>query len=224
MATKDQALSWINGGWRTDKYAKTIPAAGGLGIDVDGVDGFQCKDFANGLGYALGAPLVKGNAIVLAQKLSDGWSYVSDPQPGDLGIRNYVSGGVNYGDVAAITSVNGTTINTVGQNQVNSSLTIGHVPTASTRQFKDFIKFMRRDYEDMSTPTTSNQVSELYGAFTGRQPNKSEVESWIGRPLELLVQSLYEAPESQAYYVKVSSALAGKPTGTKLAPGNYTVE
>lgn len=161
MATQQDALTWLNGGWKTDKYTKTITAAGGLGIDVDGQYGFQCKDFANAYGDYLGSPLPAGNAIILAQELNPGWSWVITPEAGDLGVRNYVSGNINYGDVVAVLGVNGSMLNTIGQNQVDSNLTIGHVPTTGVNPASAFIKFLRFGYQGDGMNITQEEYDDF---------------------------------------------------------------
>lgn len=147
--TEQDALNWLNGGWRSDKYAKTIASAGGLGIDQDGLYGFQCKDFANAYGIYLGAPLPAGNAIVLLQVVPDGWNVVQeDPQPGDLAVRHYIGAdGLDYGDVCAVLqSLGNNKYNFIGQNQTNVSLTIGHVPTTFIGTKQTFNRYLRRVY------------------------------------------------------------------------------
>lgn len=180
MSTQQQAVDYLSGGWRDGPHLKTIMAAGGLGVDQDGGDGFQCKDFANTLGEVLGAPLPRGNAIVLAQVLAPGWSWPSSPQPGDLAVRHYVYGGVDYGDVVGITAVNGTTLTTVGQNQVNPSLTVGHVPTTAIHQAGQFFKFVRRNYEGESM--NNGDVDNWYLSGWGRKATAEEHARYDGKP------------------------------------------
>lgn len=167
MATQQDSIEYLTGGWQAGPHTRVILSAGGLGIDQDGDDGFQCKDLANTLGEVLDAPLPTGNAIVLAQKLAPGWSWVDDPQPGDLAIRNSILSGINYGDVLGITAVNGNTLTTIGQNQVNVSLTVGHVPTPGTHKIIEFIKFIRRNYEGDDMSTVDIGIARIFAFYIG---------------------------------------------------------
>lgn len=159
MSTQAQAIAYINGGWRSSNKAKTIVAAGGLGIDADGVYGFQCKDLLNDFAEKQGAPFPAGNAVVL-QNGAPGWSFVSSPQAGDVALRDYISGGVNYGDGVLVMSVSGNTVAVLGQNQTNVSLTVGHIPTTAIRATNTYKKFMRRNYE--APPVQSSSPLSQY--------------------------------------------------------------
>ncbi|HWZ65640.1 MAG TPA: CHAP domain-containing protein, partial [Patescibacteria group bacterium] len=64
MKTPQEIQDWLQGGWKQSQYAKTDDR-GRLGIDTDGVYGFQCKDFVNGyLNFMVGW-MPSGNAIDL---------------------------------------------------------------------------------------------------------------------------------------------------------------
>lgn len=204
MATQSQAIAYLNGAWRTSPYVRNIAAGGGYGIDVDGEDGFQCKDFANGLGRYLGVPLPTGNAIVLSQKLASGWSWVTDPQPGDLAVRNYfatVNGTrTNFGDVLGVTAVNGTTLTTIGQNQVSPSLTVGHVPTTDTHSKSEFIKFLRCNYVNVAQPQgdamNQQQVINLYTAILHRAPeNQAAISGDLGKSANDVIAGMLQSAE-----------------------------
>lgn len=223
--TQQQALNWLNGGWKSSPYAKTIPAAGGLGIDVDGIDGFQCKDFANAYGIYLSAPLPIGNAIVLSQKLAVGWNWTTSPQAGDLAVRNYVNAGVNYGDVVAILAVNSSSLSTIGQNQVHSSLTIGHVPTTGINPINGFIKFIRYNYEETDM-ATKEQLQVLYGlAFPNQPLNNDWVAQWTGKNMSDALNTLRDDPSRQSYITRIiNDAAAYEKGATPLQPGTYQVK
>lgn len=155
MITQQNALAWINNGWRADPHAKNISAAGGVGIDVDGLYGFQCKDFVNAFALALGAPFPAGNAVVLQQGAPAGWQYVTSPQPGDVALRDYISGGTNYGDAVLVLSISGNNLVVIGQNQVNVSLTVGHIPSTATHTIATYKKFLRRNYDVAASPVAA---------------------------------------------------------------------
>ena len=175
MATQAQALAWLDGGWRSSKYAKYYAPAGGLGIDTDGLYYFQCKDFANAYAEYLGAPLPTGNAIILQQQSIPGWSVVTDPQPGDLALRSFSSGGKQYGDVCIVLQKLEGTYKFIGQNQKNVSLTVGHIPSTFYGTQGTFTKYLRRNYEE-NDMITKDDVAPVRIVM-------SEVEGWNGNDI-----------------------------------------
>lgn len=141
--TTDDALAWINGGWKSSKYVRTIPNVG-TGIDVDKLYGFQCKDFANAFAEYMGAPFTGGNAIVLWTVPQAGWHKVTQPQAGDVFVRNFFSGGVNYGDTGVVKSVGADTVRVVQQN-LAGSLSYGSPPAETTYAKSIMLGYLRRD-------------------------------------------------------------------------------
>lgn len=210
MITQQTALAYINGGWRNSAKAKTIDAAGGLGIDVDGLYGFQCKDLVNDFAASLGAPFPAGNAIVLQNPTPPaGWSFVASPQAGDVALRDYISGGVNYGDAILVVSVAGTNMTVMGQNQIDVSLTVGHVPTTSIRLVSTYKAFLRRNYDvPPAAPVDPNPAPTMAHPLTqyvGHEVNlAASVSSWHVYPVGSVVPRSAVAILDPAMYGGIS--------------------
>lgn len=142
--TTQQALDWMNGGWRNSKYARTIPGLG-LGIDVDKQFGFQCKDFANGFADFMGNPFGGGNAIALWLFGQPGWHKVGNPQIGDVFVRNYTAAdGVNYGDTGVVKEVIGNKVRVVQQN-LAGNLLVGSPPAERVYDQSIMLGYLRND-------------------------------------------------------------------------------
>lgn len=177
MITQQTALAYINGGWRSSVHAKNIPAAGGVGIDVDGYYGLQCKDWLSDFALTLGAPFPAGNSIVLQQGAPAGWFYVDRPQAGDVALRDFIHEGVNYGDGVLVMSVSGNSMVVIGQNQINVSLTVGHIPTTTTRLIAAYKKFLRRSYDAVPQQPVGTPNTHPLAQYVGRTAHLSAAES-----------------------------------------------
>lgn len=239
---QQKSLEWINGGWRNDKYAKTVPSWGGRGIDVDGSFGFQCKDFVNALAIHLGAPFKAGNAIVLKQP-QNGWEFVTNPQPGDVFVMDYVSGGVNYGHTGGVTRLATNGFYSVDQNYKNANLTHGSTPVEVFHSFSSpGLKFLRRKGGEM--PADETDIKRAYLGILLRPATQQEISNRIkegqtvGRVLKDLVESDESAtireeykkvPEYKRYIKDVEKRLddclkGDKPNAKVLQPGFYEVK
>lgn len=144
--TTQEALGWMQGGWRSSRFAKTIN--GLTGIDVDGLYGFQCKDWSNGYADFLGDPFTSGNAIALWQLDQPGWTKVKDPKPGDVFVKNYVAGdGINYGHTGTVETLDPANGGfwSWDQNYYNSSLTKGSPPARVFHRFSEMLGYLRNN-------------------------------------------------------------------------------
>ena len=144
MTTQD-ALNWMRGGWKSSRFAKTIPGVG-TGIDVDGLYGFQCKDWANGYADFIGDPFTSGNAIALWQRNQPGWTKVSAPQLGAVFVKNYVaSDGINYGHTGTVDELVPERDGFYSYDQnvgANSSLTVGAPPQRVFHKTSEMLGFL----------------------------------------------------------------------------------
>lgn len=59
---------------------------------------------------------------------------------------------------------------------------------------------------------TDDITKYLYGAFTGREPNQGELDSWRGRETSLLVVTLVQSKEAHDRFNAVKAALANTVT------------
>lgn len=132
-------LEWINGGWKTSPYAKVESA--GFGIDVDGLFGFQCKDFVQAYSIFLGKPFTNGNAITLLNP-QPGWTWTTSPQAGDVFVRHAVFGGVDFGDTGIVESVTPGGVNVIQQN-LKADLLNGSPPGQMFWTFNQLIGYLR---------------------------------------------------------------------------------
>jgi len=141
--TVAEALAWMRGGWKSSPYAKTIPNVG-MGIDVDGLYGFQCKDWANGYAAFIGDPFTSGNAIALWQRNQPGWTKSAVPKLGSVFVKNYVaSDGVNYGHTGTVDEITGDGFWSYDQNVgPKSNLTIGVPPQRVFHKNSEVLGFL----------------------------------------------------------------------------------
>lgn len=176
------ALGWINNGWRLSIYAKQ--KSNGLGIDVDGLYGFQCMDFVVAYSRFLGATFASGNAITLWTKPQAGWTQVASPQPGDVFVKDYFSNGINYGHTGCVQEVSPLGVYSVDQNWFYPSLTIGSPPARvfhPSGSVKGFLRFGGF----MSTDSVSYQEAQVMylGWVPGQDVNLEFCKKMIGMKL-----------------------------------------
>jgi len=178
--TIQDGLDWINGGWQSSRFCKTLN--GKKGIDVDNLFGFQCKDFSNGYADYMGDPFTGGNAIVLWNIPQPGWHKVSSPQPGDVFVRNSILDGINYGDTGVVKSVGNGTVTVVQQNLVGS-LTQGSPPAEHTYNQSIMLGYLRNDRigADMTQEQAYAVVSQIYRVATDVDPEPGQADYWAKR-------------------------------------------
>lgn len=179
MVTLEQALGWIRGGWQQSRYAKVryLPQVGRdmLGIDVDGLFGFQCKDWANAYAEFVGRPFTGGNAIVLWTRVQPGWAQVQECKPGYVFVKNYVaSDGINYGHTGVVDEVVATGFYSYDQNVGQySSLSNGFPPQRVFHKFNEMLGYLKADSikeDNMRVPIPPNIVREHYINYIGYDP------------------------------------------------------
>lgn len=171
-------LEWINGGWRNDPKAKTVPGVG-TGIDFDGLYYFQCMDFVLAYSKFLGAEFSHGNAIVLANP-QKGWQWTNSPQPGDVFVRNAVFNGINYGDTGCVTSVTSTGVNVIQQN-LAANLQVGSPPAKAFWKFNQLIGYQRRIGATMTQDAIEKLVSKIYRVATDIDATPEQANYWVER-------------------------------------------
>lgn len=225
MTTQD-ALNWIDGGWRTSRYAKTIPNVG-TGIDVDNLYGFQCKDFANGYADYVGNPFGGGNAIALWDVKQAGWRKVSDPQPGDVFVRNYTaSDGINYGDTGVVKSVNGSTVRVVQQN-LAGNLNVGSPPAERTYNKSIMLGYLRNNSigEEIVAKPSKAEVKSAAATYD-RNLSDSEVDYYANNSWEVLLNALLPAVNAdRLQYLKAIGELRQQVEDLKAnGSAHYTKE
>lgn len=224
MKTLAEALAWANGGWKTDKYAKTLN--GVRGIDVDGQDGFQCKDFANAYAEYVGAPFSLGNAIVLWNQPQKNWTKQSSPKPGDVFVKHYVSGGVDYGHTGVVVQVLSGSFTSVDQNWYNASLTHGSPPAKVAHSNNDVIGFLRTNLgggtvRNMNEGDRYNLLWWTVGQERAEEAKKMNYfGAWIGKEYGSAVKGILTSKQYQDWLVKSKQM----PVATVLAPGFYKVQ
>lgn len=168
------ALEWIRGGWKSSPYCRTDDL-GRVGIDFDTVWGFQCKDFSNAYANFLGHDFTAGHAITLWTDPQDPyWKKVSNPQPGDVYVKDVVLDGVNYGDTGIVDEVTSTGIYVWAQNQVLDNLTLykGHPPVRVFYRFNQIKGYLRGDIMDTLKP---DQADLVYKIGFNRPPRADEM-------------------------------------------------
>ncbi len=202
MTTQD-ALNWINGGWRSSRFARTIPVVG-TGIDVDRLYGMQCKDFANGYADYMGAPFTSGNAIALWRVNQPGWHKVSTPQIGDVFVRDYISGGVNYGDTGVVKSVGNGTVRVVQQN-LAGNLQVGSPPAEATYNQSIMLGYLRNNKigEPVATDKLTKEdiivIYDLAFEVDDWQVPQDIINAYVGKPLSGLLTQLHQDPSWLAH-------------------------
>lgn len=202
--TTQQALDWMNGGWQASKYCKTI-AGIGKGIDVDNVFGFQCKDFANGYAEFMGAPFSFGNAIVLWDVPQPGWHKVSTPQVGDVFVKDYVSGGVNYGDTGLVKAIEGSNVRVVQQN-LAANLYFGSPPAERVVAQSQMLGYLRNDNIGEDMQPTPKQAGDVYRFMTNAEISQKDLDFYITAPQTIYDMIYALGPDTQA---KVKEANEG---------------
>lgn len=86
---------------------------------------------------------------------------------------------------------------------------VGKKPYISTTSINDYIdptEYTKKKEE----PMLNDEITKyLYGAFTGREPNQGELDSWRGRETNTLVTTLVTSKEANQRYAEVQAALKG---------------
>lgn len=200
--TIEQALAWINGDWRSSPYAKQEVA--GFGIDVDGAVGFQCVDFSTAYSIFLDTPFNSDrvlNAITLWQNDQPGWTRVSEPQPGDVFVRNATFQGVNYGDTGIVVAIGNGGVNVIQQN-LKADLYHGSPPAPFFWSFGQLLGYLRCNNikeADVPTLTTPGNLEDLSIGMLGRtsvgDPNLNNL---LGQDLEETIRYFLKLPEHLA--------------------------
>lgn len=169
-------MDFATGGWKSSPYVKFI-AGIGTGIDVDGLNGFQCADFVQAYSRSLGIPFKSGNAITLWQP-QPGWTQKNNPQPGDVFVRDAIFNNFNYGDTGIVTEVTPTGVKVVQQN-LAANLSKGSPPAQFFWPFYALKGYLRKE-EDM----TPQEVSEAYGNYAGQTVPAGSPPTLNRQPLE----------------------------------------
>jgi hypothetical protein len=250
MTTQD-ALAWIRGNWKQSPYAKVID--GKLGIDVDGLFGFQCKDWANGYAFYLGNPFTSGNAIALWQLDQPGWTkVVGSPKLGDVFVKNFVANdGINYGHTGVVDEITATGFWSYDQNVVNYSLTKGAPPARIFHKFTEMLGYLRNNNlgGSMIDETTAyGMVSSIHRGITDTDPEPANADYWAkqfmanpakvidfanalgasdykGDPMFRYKGRHYSEDMTTAKKQAYDEGMADAGgTGTQLAPGKYIVK
>lgn len=156
--------------FRADVLAR---ASQGLGYDVDGFYGYQCWDLCaelwQNIGFSSGYPLTGPNHAAM-----ECWTVSRELNKGTQFTLIYNANELKRGDVivlgpSAISSVghiafcdenyNGTTsMNLLGQNQVNPSLEYGHIPTVTNLNISAFLGAFRLLRWQPSPPAPSQKI------------------------------------------------------------------
>ena len=169
-------------GFRADALAR---ASQGLGYDVDGYWGYQCWDLAaelwQNIGYGAGYPITGPNHYA-----RECWTNSRDINKGsdfDLiyNIEDLKRGDVIVIDASSISSTghiaicdedyNGTThMNLLGQNQVNPSASVGHIPTVTNLNISAFLgAFRYHGWRHYVTPKSKFQDTGFNWALYARK-------------------------------------------------------
>lgn len=151
------------------KTAVLARASQGLGYDVDGYYGYQCWDLAaelwQNIGFGGGYPLTGPNHYA-----SECWTYSRESNKGDDFDLIYNINELKVGDVIVIgpsgisstghiafcdEDYNGSTrMDLLGQNQVNPSATVGHIPTVTNLNISTFLGAFRYHAWNQPVPPT----------------------------------------------------------------------
>lgn len=206
--TQDQSLAWIRGDWKSDPYCIT-DEYGRVGIDVDGEWGFQCKDFSTAYSIQHGHQFLNGNAITLWTLDQDPyWAKVSDPQPGDVYVKDIVLDGVNYGDTGIVDEVTSTGVYAWAQNQVLDDLTLthGHPPSRVFYKFNQIKGYLRPTYKKGATMPTENDVKDYFSVYLKTDPTPDQVTYYTTRIWQTLASDVADSLLRQATTVPVTLA------------------
>lgn len=182
--TQQQALNWINGGWRKSKYKR------GRGIDVDGFYGFQCMDLVMAYTLWLNNWRPYGNAKALAtQPIPRGWRRIKNtpsfvPQAGDVAIWNRGSF-ARYGHTGLVKSANARTFKSLDQNWFNANSVNGSPPRVVSHNYNGFYGVIRPEFEKVKKTRRKKMVNKgdltnMYRALLGRNPDNTALKRFVG--------------------------------------------
>ena len=150
--------------FRADALAR---AAQNLGYDVDGYYGYQCWDLAaelwQNIGFGAGYPVTGSNHYAMecwteSRYINQGTEFdliynISDLKRGDVIVLG-VSAISSTGHIAFCDeNYNGTSMNLLGQNQVNPNFTTGHIPTVTNIDISAFLGGFRYKTWNSTPPT-----------------------------------------------------------------------
>lgn len=127
-----------------------------------------------------------------------GYDKVHDPQPGDIAIYN---GHGAYTEGHSAIYVDGR----VFEQNADPDGSPAHL---YTRNNTYLLGYLRK--QGQGVPMLNDEITKyLYGAFTGREPNQGELDSWRGRETNSLVTTLVTSKEANQRYAEVQAALKG---------------
>lgn len=173
-------LDWINGGYIKSPHYKNLN--GVWGIDVDGLYGFQCKDFVNDYAIFLGYPFTAGNAITLWTVPQKGWIKVTNPQPEDVFVKNSISQGVNVGHTGIIQEVVIGGFYSIDQNYLNPSPERGSPPARIFHTFSEVLGYLRLEnqMDKKKNYPNSGDLTNIFNTtgWPGHIPNPNDIAYW----------------------------------------------
>ncbi len=184
--TIQDALAWVNGGWRSSPYARTI-AGVGSGIDVDKSYGFQCFDWVDGYNAFLGNPLFyREGAADLWSTPPPGFTRVADPRPGDIHVYGAPFGwnGKRYlGHTGIVISGTRNSFTSVDQNWNNANLNVGSPPSGVVHSSNGLLGFLRSDNIKAGDDMIPDQdhLNALFRAFFGTNASPDEIQGYVGK-------------------------------------------
>lgn len=231
MATQQQAIDWLTGGWKKSPYAKD--AGGGvLAVDTDGKYGFQCKDFVNAYAIFLGHPFTGGNANALWDVPQDPfWQKIpatQQPQPGDVFVRRFVSGGTEFDHTGGIKVVDALGFLSTDQNWFNSSLDKGSPPASVYHLFDNEIRGYLRpklEVEEMVDVNAARILSAFVLGNNGLRGTKDALAgqmddellaTWVGKAYTFVLPAMYDSQQGKEWREWLYTQ-AGKGDGTAQA-------
>lgn len=176
--TEAQVADWLNGGWRNGGYVKTIN--GKQGIDVDGAYGFQCFDFINAFSIWLGMGKISGGYAyqIWNTALANGYTRVDQPKLGDIFVfDSLINGGA--GHTGVVRSGIRDVFESVDQNWLNPSLTVGSPPATVVHTSRFLLGFLRspniiKENKKMTAPQLDTYIAETYNKIAARNPSDGE--------------------------------------------------
>lgn len=191
--TLEEGLTYLNVGWKVSKYART--EGGKLGINTDGLWGFQCKDWVNGYTNHVLGVIFPGNAIDLRGRQNSRSEWIGYkpgfiPEAGDVFVMGepYGWNGQTYlGHTGVVISANKSNFKSIDQNWLNANLTKGSPPATVTHDYKGFLGVIRPKWEPMKKFATDDDIAMIvHHAFYPKKQyplkwdNKAAFEKTLG--------------------------------------------
>jgi hypothetical protein len=218
--TQQNIIDWLDGGWLTGPHVQTILGIG-VGVNTDGLWGFQCMDFVQSYAAFMGHPLKAGNARTAWEWSQDPfWTKIPAghiPNIGDIAVFKPTAANGNAGHISVVRTPGlSQSFISVDQNWVNPNSEFGSPPFRVTHDQTGLYGFLRPNNlgGDMDKDATIRELTRQRDDVANKLIDQEKVTEAVTKQRDDVAQKLID---TEIELDKARKALNSNSAVTKLA-------